>query len=167
MLSEHYQLMCAACCSGDISTVRDCVHVYGADTVKAARPNGSSLLYHACENGRHDMAAYLLDLGCDIEDGMGLWTPLLAAIREKQTDVVALLLERGASLSAKSPDGDDAQRLSQSFSDDTIAHMVEEEFYRRHGQDITRDMLTRGLPEPAPAVPRITLRKNMAKRAPR
>ena len=63
---------------------------------------GWTPLHHACHHRKHDVAAFLLDHGAEIDprDRLCRQTPLRLALNVPHLECVMLLLERGADVAA-------------------------------------------------------------------
>ena len=91
--------------AGDVATIRSLI-AHGADPNEAAGQNNWSPLLHAIHTGQIRSVEALLDGGADINrlSGDGV-TPLMMAAGYGYTDIVQLLLKRGANPRIAGPDG--------------------------------------------------------------
>jgi ankyrin repeat protein len=91
--------------AGDIANIRSLI-AQGADPNEAAGQNRWSPLLHAIHKGQIHSIEALLDGGADINrlSGDGI-TPLMMAAGYGYTDIVQLLLRRGANPRIAGPDG--------------------------------------------------------------
>lgn len=76
----------------------------GAD-VNQANGMGETALMHAAWKGRIDAVRWLLAHGARVERGSMQWTALHYAVFAGHADVAALLLEKGADVNARTPNG--------------------------------------------------------------
>jgi ankyrin repeat protein len=82
--------------AGDVATIRTLI-AHGADPNEAAGQNNWSPLLHAIHKGQIQSVNALLDGGADINRVAGDgFTPLMMAAGYGYTDIVELLLRRGA-----------------------------------------------------------------------
>ncbi len=91
--------------AGDIAAIRNLI-AHGSDPNEAAGNNNWSPLLHAIHKGQIKSVEALLDGGADINrlSGDGI-TPLMMAAGYGYTDIVELLLRRGANPRVAGPDG--------------------------------------------------------------
>ena len=87
----------------------------GADLHAVSRNPQAATPLHSALGGRHwETARLLLEQGADPHAAQpGGWTPLLLAVREGTTDLVAELLSRGADPHARTDDGESAADLAR------------------------------------------------------
>ncbi len=92
----HFTPLADAARAGDVATIRDLI-AHGADPNEVAGQNNWSPLLHAIHKGQPRSVEALLDGGADINrfSGDGI-TPLMMAAGYGYTDIVQLLLRRGA-----------------------------------------------------------------------
>lgn len=91
--------------AGDVATIRSLI-AQGADPNEAAGQNNWSPLLHAIHKGQIGSVNALLDGGADINRPSGdNTTPLMMAAGYGYTDIVQLLLKRGANPRIAGPDG--------------------------------------------------------------
>lgn len=134
---------------------------------EAYENNGHSLLSHAVRDGNRDLAEELIKLGSDVNFGDPLgWTPFHEAVRTHRTDLVELLISKGAnvlttvqgvspfSLSSKLPRTGEERPVINALH---IAvgihpHNMGEEAGSRFSPDIVRLLLENGIDPNAKAI---------------
>ena len=104
-INSHFTPLADAARAGDLATIRTLIQ-QGADPNEAAGQNNWSPLLHAIHKGQIQSVNALLDGGADINgiSGDGI-TPLMMAAGYGYTDIVELLLRRGANPHIAGPDG--------------------------------------------------------------
>jgi len=101
----HFTPLADAARAGDVPTIRTLI-AHGADPNEAAGQNNWSPLLHAIHKQQLASVQALLDGGADINriSGDGI-TPLMMAAGYGYTDIVEVLLRRGANPRIAGPDG--------------------------------------------------------------
>jgi Ankyrin repeats (3 copies) len=102
---SHFTPLADAARAGDVTTIRSLI-AHGADPNEAAGQNNWSPLLHAIHTHQIGSVQALLDGGADINrlSGDGI-TPLMMAAGYGYTDIIQLLLRRGADPHIQGPDG--------------------------------------------------------------
>ncbi len=109
---------------GNLQEAKDLLEM-GAD-VNDDRVGLKAAICAPCEN-KKDMVLLLLEHQADINKASGLsnYTPLMEAVSRKEKEIVEILLERGADLSAVNKNGETALDLAKAKGDVEIIRLFQ------------------------------------------
>ena len=117
---------------GMISEVVNCLEE-GFPINQELNVEGWTLLHLAAQAGDIPMLEMLLNTGAklDIQEKEYLWTPLMVAVLNGQLEAVYILVQRGASLSARDRDGETARTLAKKYNQRRISTILAELYLRK------------------------------------
>src|SRR4051812_41260445 len=95
-----------------------------ASVVASLTACGPSALYNAAHRGNNQEVLSLLASGKDINGQKTGWTPLMIAAAEGHTDIVKLLLEKGADANARNSYGRTSLMFASSYGFTQIAELL-------------------------------------------
>lgn len=92
---------------------------------RSLKSSGSSMLFAAARAGQTSICSAMLGMGSDPNAVTSAgWTPLMIAAAENKPEAVKLLLEGGASLDVKNPDGKTPATIAEEFGHPAIAELL-------------------------------------------
>ncbi|MGL2965680.1 ankyrin repeat domain-containing protein [Flavobacterium sp. XGLA_31] len=91
---------------------------------KTVNKEGFSPLTLACYRGNNDVAKYLIETGCDINQNSSMGTPLMAAIVKGNNEITRYLLEKNANVNLTDANGTTALMYAVMFKNKEVVMLL-------------------------------------------